>query len=120
MRISDWSSDVCSSDLCLARHRHARIAAGCGHLCPDRGGTPGPEDRLPGRDRLLARLYRHRPVATHCRPSAEKRLWRLSASPAEPGPSASHNIDNVLSGVLSVEPQIFGGARGLYKDRWTT
>src|SRR3546814_10355802 len=21
MRISDWSSDVCSSDLCLARHR---------------------------------------------------------------------------------------------------
>src|SRR3546814_9435589 len=41
MRISDWSSDVCSSDLqlvaeCLARGPQARIAAGAGILGENR------------------------------------------------------------------------------------
>src|SRR3546814_2279501 len=35
MRISDWSSDVCSSDLCQGR-------CACG--CPDRGDHGGKED----------------------------------------------------------------------------
>src|SRR3546814_4300077 len=37
MRISDWSSDVCSSDLGQHHHRHVRIAA------QDRGNMVGPQ-----------------------------------------------------------------------------
>src|SRR3546814_13359544 len=39
MRISDWSSDVCSSDLRLARHQLHRLPDGVGHefrQMPDR------------------------------------------------------------------------------------
>src|SRR3546814_3975299 len=38
MRISDWSSDVCSSDLAVERAQHGALgAAGPGDVCVDRG-----------------------------------------------------------------------------------
>src|SRR3546814_9612335 len=54
MRISDWSSDVCSSDLCGAGDRHRLCGTG------GRGGPGGAGGRSAGRrgDRKrLSRLY---------------------------------------------------------------
>src|SRR3546814_16674205 len=54
MRISDWSSDVCSSDLCGAGDRHRLCGTG------GRGGPGGAGGRSAGRrgDRTrLSRLY---------------------------------------------------------------
>src|SRR3546814_3228584 len=65
MRISDWSSDVCSSDLCraagddgrLAKGRHPRpaaCAAGralCRHLGHEADDVDGPLGAADGRDR---------------------------------------------------------------------
>src|SRR3546814_5334263 len=34
MRISDWSSDVCSSDLFVAVRREARLLSPCSSICP--------------------------------------------------------------------------------------
>src|SRR3546814_11384380 len=44
MRISDWSSDVCSSDLVEARHQ-PQIDGRKRDACPGRGGNPGEEPR---------------------------------------------------------------------------
>src|SRR3546814_11216585 len=50
MRISDWSSDVCSSDLMAAAGAGRRGAAGCA-LLVHRHAAPSPRHRLPeGRD----------------------------------------------------------------------
>jgi glucose-1-phosphate thymidylyltransferase len=46
--------------LCLARYRHARIAARCCAICPHHRGAAGPEDLLPGGNRLAAGLHRRR------------------------------------------------------------
>src|SRR3546814_3979303 len=40
MRISDWSSDVCSSDLCVCLHAFRRL----GVQRADTGATTGPAD----------------------------------------------------------------------------
>src|SRR3546814_21049616 len=40
MRISDWSSDVCSSDLLDQRFGHARVDAVMAHLVADAVGAP--------------------------------------------------------------------------------
>src|SRR3546814_16060397 len=48
MRISDWSSDVCSSDLVLhaGRLRAARLGAADDHRPPRRPGQDHPHERL--------------------------------------------------------------------------
>ena len=46
--------------LCLARHRHARQPAGSRPVHRHAGEAPGPEGRLPGRDRVPLRLDRRR------------------------------------------------------------
>src|SRR3546814_7279418 len=92
MRISDWSSDVCSSDLRPARrHQPGPRSRGCGwHRAPDaraiagdydsRGNRLGAAPRLrarqatatgrQGREEILAlvRLYRTKPQRSWCRP----------------------------------------------------
>src|SRR3546814_3406697 len=42
MRISDWSSDVCSSDLLLRRSEHPDRACSATRLPLSRGSRPGP------------------------------------------------------------------------------
>src|SRR3546814_8093577 len=60
MRISDWSSDVCSSDLAQVEPRRfqiglRRLHVGFGGaLCRDRGVIFLPPDRLVGEQRLVA------------------------------------------------------------------
>src|SRR3546814_4852678 len=49
MRISDWSSDVCSSDLRLAGRRPATLGPAALRLA-----TPTPDAFAPGREELLA------------------------------------------------------------------
>src|SRR3546814_8844384 len=44
MRISDWSSDVCSSDLVVHRHRHQQVQRG----------------RVKGAQQLFDRVFPHR------------------------------------------------------------
>src|SRR3546814_1347900 len=70
MRISDWSSDVCSSDLAADRRtcaRHPRRPCGAGaerqlRLCADRAIRAGAADRPAQQpchpDRLVPRLHR--------------------------------------------------------------
>src|SRR3546814_328012 len=91
MRISDWSSDVCSSDLRLCYHRelgraHARREpAGRARLRTDRQGCVG-ERRRQARPGVLARhrhhlLSRNRVVLYRCLRRIHLALFLLSAAP---------------------------------------
>src|SRR3546814_16868263 len=64
MRISDWSSDVCASDLCLAAVSRCRCAIGAGLGLSGRAGGPAsgpvcggqpPRPRRPTARRLVER-----------------------------------------------------------------
>jgi hypothetical protein len=59
----------------LARHRDARQPAAGRRVRPDPRGPAGPAHRLPGGDRLPARLDRGRAVGGSGGPPREKRLW---------------------------------------------
>src|SRR3546814_3437702 len=64
MRISDWSSDVCSSDLCNARASRNGLAP----RPPDRGGTRAPRPLRPRcshPDQPLTVAHPDRPLAAH-------------------------------------------------------
>src|SRR3546814_11546817 len=56
MRISDWSSDVCSSDLNERRSGDARVAS---RLTRGYSLTPWPSGAEPGTDRAHERAHRH-------------------------------------------------------------
>src|SRR3546814_9241828 len=58
MRISDWSSDVCSSDLSIARVRcPIRMAPRAGKAeRRDMAATKTDDDSAPTQDRVIARL----------------------------------------------------------------
>src|SRR3546814_19645480 len=76
MRISDWSSDVCSSDLIAGRHDHAER----GRRKPGRFGiysrTASDETNgSPRRDRTGGRVSPFRPVELHDGESDDRR-WR--------------------------------------------
>src|SRR3546814_18536994 len=62
MRISDWSSDVCSSDLCAARARVAALGLDLPHPAPHRDWLAASEPALLAElDRALT-LGRARPA----------------------------------------------------------
>src|SRR3546814_20163875 len=68
VRISDWSSDVCSSDLSLPRQT-------CGHHAPGRGIADGKQpvgDRLPLDDQIEREAYP--PVVERRPPGVEHEL----------------------------------------------
>src|SRR3546814_9393060 len=76
MRISDWSSDVCSSDLIAGRHDHAER----GRRKPGRFGiysrTASDETNgSPRRDRTGGRVSPFRPVELHDGEPDDRR-WR--------------------------------------------
>src|SRR3546814_20464756 len=83
MRISDWSSDVCSSDLDLVRPRLRDRDL----LHPDALGRFALDQRLHGRGNLrgLAGDWRH---GVAWRSGADARLYRPPGSPAPPCPPA--------------------------------
>src|SRR3546814_10698109 len=60
MRISDWSSDVCSSDLC-----HGRCTAWCGHQAPNRADL-GPPRRQHLARGIIERGNSQSPGACQC------------------------------------------------------
>src|SRR3546814_4857203 len=63
MRISDWSSDVCSSDLRLRKLRHVSISLGSGLFCGGRHFT----------ELMIAQPVRRRLSSTRSR-SEERRV----------------------------------------------
>src|SRR3546814_5085449 len=73
MRISDWSSDVCSSDLWLQRHLQVRLALGAPEVGEQQHPGALPGEVLDGRRRALearrighlAAGHRHVEVDTH-------------------------------------------------------
>src|SRR3546814_7723448 len=86
MRISDWSSDVCSSDLDIPRHRR-------------RGGKRGYGDRR-GVEQRPGKLL-HRPSPNHFSLWIGGQAWlRVSASPfgqdrLDPAPEVFHDLGPV-------------------------
>src|SRR3546814_11689704 len=68
MRISDWSSDVCSSDLVVFHHLSLRRSAA------GRGGGPGKRHRRPGK--------RHRRAVIADRAGVAQITGRLGGPPA--------------------------------------
>src|SRR3546814_5730354 len=70
MRISDWSSDVCSSDLGRDDHDPGSASAGAVGIGDRAGERVRPQDRAP--------LYRARAGAAA--------LWPAQAAAAAPGP----------------------------------
>src|SRR3546814_3994285 len=88
MRISDWSSDVCSSDLWSCHRRRAAAPQAPEEVRPVQAeALPVPEEALPAREevrrapaaaaRLLLRAVRPRPV--HLR-SEERRVGKECVS----------------------------------------
>src|SRR3546814_4019824 len=61
MRISDWSSDVCSSDLTRPDRRPHSITSSKGQnpSCITGGNHRSPDPKQAPRDRILARLQDH-------------------------------------------------------------
>src|SRR3546814_817667 len=133
MRISDWSSDVCSSDL----DRPARFRASRHRLCPRRDDRrieepqalpvqlPQPcgvprglhrRHRPPPRRRNAAEMAAHRRLLVSARRHPDRRL--LAIQPAARGPVAPRPGRRVLSRKrLSVAPAKAGSA-GSMKPRW--
>src|SRR3546814_14040052 len=111
MRISDWSSDVCSSDLCVCLHAFRRL----GVQRADTGATTGPADtglavsdqtRRIGKTRLEQRQetqLRCRWIAARysdqpCLRSEERRVGQECVSPCRsrwtPYPSKKKKMKN--------------------------
>src|SRR3546814_8450664 len=81
MRISDWSSDVCSSDLA-----HRREQPGAGVVQPAQRlpvRQPGADQRLAGHRVLLELLHARPPPAQHTQNgrSEERRVGKECVSP---------------------------------------
>src|SRR3546814_3251277 len=80
MRISDWSSDVCSSDLRLQRHS-VGLAAARTHRPgqPYRHFHAGKYGRVDGFSHVLCVRWGHAAAACRCR-SEERRVWKECVS----------------------------------------
>src|SRR3546814_6296265 len=128
MRISDWSSDVCSSDLLCVTHKWAsaneeggvrpfvgfpgfvrnRIATGCDHVCQRcLAGTAGPDDRHQARiERYGRRLHPWRienlDPGNHLRRRC--RRWRLA-----PDMRPVARVDTCLPQRVEFEPTLDPG-----------
>src|SRR5205814_1129292 len=78
----------------------------------DHRAPPGPEDRLPGGDRLSHEIYRRAPARSARRVARREHVRRLpEAGPV--GEAARMNAKPAaLPGVLILEPRVFEDARG--------
>src|SRR3546814_15756471 len=97
MRISDWSSDVCSSDLLHARCRPS----------PDRGSVPSPA-RWTGNHRQPGRPPSERPLrlpATERRRSEERRVGKECVSTCRSRWSPYHYKKNKIQGYQNERTQ---------------
>src|SRR3546814_3019452 len=98
MRISDWSSDVCSSDLCYFGRRKdrlprtalpLRLARGHQRAAPDRGRVSFEEVARRHPAYASTMLFGHRLVARDCHKSilatSARQDWRLARAPSSTG-----------------------------------
>ncbi len=67
----------------LARHRHPRQPARGQPVHRHAGAPPGPQDRLPRRNRLAPGLHRRGATGGPGATAGQKRLWAVSAAPAQ-------------------------------------
>src|SRR6185436_8252914 len=87
----------------LARHRHARIAAGGEPICANSRRAAGPSDLVPGGDRAAAGLYQPGQLSGIGKTRVSKRVRAISdvslhkSARAKPA-VLSHPIDMNLSG----------------------
>src|SRR3546814_15535553 len=109
MRISDWSSDVCSSDL-LLHHAGEFQQFFLRHSASDLNGIPGARQR-----RRVIMLRRDRRGPEHARAGAENQAWVSR----EPGPKSGTQAEQGAEYlVLDVDPdrrpetgRAYGGER---------
>src|SRR3546814_9428270 len=101
MLISDWSSDVCSSDLRTVRIGIARAKAGVGAVAP----PPVPPSLRRGK-RLLRRLsdVRRRPGCSQFAidQGTARQLRHRSRRASVPGPHATHRSEEHTSELQSL------------------
>src|SRR6185312_4878807 len=105
--------------LCLARHRHPRFAARSRPVHHHHRKAPGPESRLPGRNRLAAGLDFDRRPRRACRPVGEKRLRPIPAPPAG-GSRAMIGRRLAIPDVVVFEPKVFADDRGVFFESFST
>jgi glucose-1-phosphate thymidylyltransferase len=75
---------------------------------------PGPEGRLPGRNRLAQRLDRRRPAGARWPPAGQERLRPVPAGPAKGRPPCLEPHPTAIPDVIVLEPKVFGDARGFF------
>src|SRR3546814_16175932 len=100
MRISDWSSDVCSSDLCLHEHRIDHIA----HLGPSAAAGIGAALGLPT-ETIRQAVGQALHVTTTTRQSRKGAIssWKAYA-PAFAGKMAVEAVDRARRGAAAPAP----------------
>src|SRR3546814_8478153 len=80
MRISDWSSDVYSSDLRALRRRDRHLRSGMAHVAPGNGGEVATAAHGRGRTLRAARLCRLRRCGVGLRWPSGAELLRLATA----------------------------------------
>jgi dTDP-4-dehydrorhamnose 3,5-epimerase len=103
--------------LCLARHRNPPLADGSVRVHQDHRRAPGPQGRLPRRDRVANAVHRQR-AAAQARAADEEQ--RLRAVPDRPGEGAAADSMKILrteiEGLLILEPKVFPDDRGFFVE----
>ena len=106
----------------LARHRHARVAARGRAVHRDDRAAAGPQDRVPGGDRLAHGLDRRRARSSALGSAAgEERLRPVPARAAARRRRAERRMNvtpTALPDVLLIEPRVFGDERGFFFESW--
>ncbi len=98
----------------LARHRHPRLAPRSLQLHPHHRAPPGPQGRLPRRDRLPPRLHRRRPAPRPRRQNRQKHLRPVPPPRPRGTPSTnrkSHPTRKTASPIRPVKRRHSGEAR---------
>src|SRR3546814_8648153 len=115
MRISDWSSDVCSSDLRIGAHGHDAPPRLCGNAQPDpRAGNGGQQSAGGvGPDRYSCRRDSHHPVrlsqrraALHLRAAADREGRSASAARSEEHTSELQSLMRISYAVFCLKKKI--------------
>src|SRR3546814_17543880 len=111
MRISDWSSDGCSSDLAGLGSCRARLAGagGRGNACQPLRGIEGPEKTLAATETEIPATPFHPPGGTSCPARATNPFWsnhmavqKSRVSPSRRGQRSDH--DSLTANQLSTAP----------------
>lgn len=104
--------------VCVAGHRHARIAAAGVAVCPDHRGTAGVDAGVRGGDRLADGVHRRCAGGTHRDADAEELVRAVPVAPGRAGTLRMQVIQTRLPGVVIIEPKVFRDGRGFFLETW--